>query len=263
MPKIRLVARPKKTTSKKSTSPRSSHASTRSSAGSASSRPATAPSSKLSTTSSTPTAAEPEFQFKETVSPPIARGAPAQSIDSILASSKPVDQRASARHGGRRPGAGRKPARVQGLDAAPSGPASDASDSSGTAAAAPAEGAALGAPPIPPALLGPIVEMPFNAAAARTGFEGFKLTAPERDGLVPLVDTVLRQYAPMMAGPHAAAISLGVGLGSLAFTKYLAFSAWRAEQAKLERAKFERGEISNPIHRPVPSASSRPPEARQ
>jgi len=84
---------------------------------------------------------------------------------------------------------------------------------------------------VPSEGLKPLLQLPFAAAAIQTGFPGFQLTDQEADSLVPSAHAVLATYAPQVKSEHVALVALGGGLISLAFTKYMAFIAFRSQGA--------------------------------
>lgn len=85
---------------------------------------------------------------------------------------------------------------------------------------------------IPAAVLKPALQMPFQIAARKTGFDGFKLSDDEAEELAPMVGTALQKYFPSVGGEHAAAMTLAGSIALLAVVKYLAYLDFKAEGVK-------------------------------
>lgn len=98
---------------------------------------------------------------------------------------------------------------------------------------------------IPPGMLKPVIEFPFRIAAARTGYTGFALDSSESESISPLLDQCVNQYAPTVAGPHAAALMLGAMLVMTAGMKYLTYVEWKRDEIEKRKAAA-RAEILRP-----------------
>lgn len=81
---------------------------------------------------------------------------------------------------------------------------------------------------IPSAFLEPAISFPFEVAALRTGFQGFKLEQEYAKELAPQVDAVLKQYLPQLESKHAALLGLATNLSLVVAMKYMAYTQWRA-----------------------------------
>jgi hypothetical protein len=85
-------------------------------------------------------------------------------------------------------------------------------------------------------ILGPVIGMPFDAVALRTGFDGFKLAEDEKKALAPQLQQVLNVYMPQLSNsPHAALMMFAGSIGMLALTKYMAFMSW--QRTEIEKSK--------------------------
>lgn len=82
---------------------------------------------------------------------------------------------------------------------------------------------------IPREALKPLVQFPYAIAAKKTGFEGFLLEEETANALVPMVDSVIRQYLPTTIGPHATLITLCGTLLVVTGSKYMMYLDWRAQ----------------------------------
>lgn len=86
---------------------------------------------------------------------------------------------------------------------------------------------------IPPEVLAPAIQFPFALLAAKTGYDDFALDSATAESLAPSLDQVLRQYLPATAAsPHAALITFGFSLLTIAGVKTLGYMQWKREQEK-------------------------------
>lgn len=85
-------------------------------------------------------------------------------------------------------------------------------------------------PAIPPAVLAPVIKIPYALAARATGFAGFQLEDEIAMEIAPQLDMVLRTYLPAMESKHQALFGLCSTLGIVTVGKYMLYTAWKDEQ---------------------------------
>lgn len=85
---------------------------------------------------------------------------------------------------------------------------------------------------IPPEMLAPFLQLPFDIARMSTGFPGFGLPDDVAKKCAPLFGHVLRQYLPATDSEHAPAMILALTLGSHFGFQYFQFMAAKKEQTQ-------------------------------
>jgi len=98
---------------------------------------------------------------------------------------------------------------------------------------------------IPKEAISPILQMPFKAAALKTGFDGWNLSSEEANAVAPMVDAVIKRYLPDSTNPHAALIALCGTLTVFTGIRYMAFLEWKKDQVKIQPGSSEHKALSN------------------
>lgn len=90
--------------------------------------------------------------------------------------------------------------------------------------------------PVPQAdltpILKPAVQMPFEIAAIRTGYEGWRLDEAETNLLAMQVDAIAKEYMPQLSGRWASLVALSLSVAMISGTRFLSYSAWKKEHEK-------------------------------
>ena len=223
---------------KKSTSLKSAHALTDSKKASSATPKRSLDSQEISGNfpKSSPTMSMPQQPMTTTAAP---EALPIQSVDSILAQSQEQPPK-------------RKRGRPRKTDLSAPPLAREASDpEAGDSASGPIlDTPSPQAPPIPKEALAPLISAPFKAAALRTGYLEFNLTDAEVESLVPLADTVIRQYLGESQSPHAPLYTLCGTLFLFAGIRTLGYLQWRRDQIDAWNARAARDESPKPATLP-------------
>jgi hypothetical protein len=103
-----------------------------------------------------------------------------------------------------------------------------------TPQAAPAEQVSL-AP-----MLGMVAGLPYQIAATRTGFEGFKLNAEEALAIGGSLDAVVQKYFPQLSEKAGVGVMAGFTIVSVTLAKVMAYETWKQQlMAALAKQRAE------------------------
>lgn len=94
---------------------------------------------------------------------------------------------------------------------------------------------------LPDSAIKAILQIPFNFARAKTGFEGFQLDDPTAEACVPLANECIKIYFPETDSKHAPLFALCATLGSVALNQAMDFQEWKRKnqttQAPIQRTQ--------------------------
>lgn len=98
-------------------------------------------------------------------------------------------------------------------------------------------------------ILKEVVAMPYQIAAKRTGFDGFKLDEPEKMLIGSSLNTAINQFAPSVASsPYMTLITC---CGLIAFTtatKYMMYMDWLEMKERISKQNQKAKESEAPMH---------------
>lgn len=86
------------------------------------------------------------------------------------------------------------------------------------------------APPVDVSYLEPVVNLPFQAMAYKTGWPGWELNQDEKKQNAIFLDAVMRRYLPQLQTQHAELVGLAFGLGFAFIPRYMQFKQLLAMQ---------------------------------
>ena len=95
---------------------------------------------------------------------------------------------------------------------------------------------------LPASAIKAILQIPFNFARAKTGFDGFQLDDPTADACVPLANECIKIYFPDTDSKHAPLIALCATLGSVALNQSMEFQEWKRKNA-VASVNFQKTQI--------------------
>jgi len=101
---------------------------------------------------------------------------------------------------------------------------------------------------VPSSALVPAIEMPFNIAAKRTGFDGWKLSVEESTELAPMLEAVLKTYAPQMESRHAALASFCLSIAIVTATRYMHYLDFVSVQKRDENTRNNHESMGQGTH---------------
>lgn len=103
------------------------------------------------------------------------------------------------------------------------------------------------APPVPQVslapLLGKVASLPYGIAAARTHFEGFRLTAEEQLEIGGSLDAVVLKYFPNLTEQAGVGVMAMFTILSVTMAKMQAYETWKAEIIARAKAMHEQGVV--------------------
>lgn len=76
------------------------------------------------------------------------------------------------------------------------------------------------------------IQLPYELAARKTGFDGFRLDDKTALSLAPQIDKCLKQYCPQLKSEHAPLIMVCTTLVITTSMKLAAHARWKAEQSR-------------------------------
>lgn len=101
------------------------------------------------------------------------------------------------------------------------------------------------APAIPAEYLMPVVNAPFAHLAAKTGFEGWHLSAEEKKQNAELLEKCMARYFPQLETSHAELVGLSLGLGFAFYGRFLSYQEYRKAQIANNRGKTREANPGN------------------
>ncbi len=100
-------------------------------------------------------------------------------------------------------------------------------------------------PVIPVGILAPVIQMPYTAAALKTGWDGWKLEDEYAQELAPQVDMVLKAYLPQLSEKGAALVGCLFSITTITAIKYMGYLEWKAGKT-LNQGETRIPEIKKP-----------------
>lgn len=78
-------------------------------------------------------------------------------------------------------------------------------------------------------MLGMVAGLPYQIAATRTGFEGFKLNAEEALAIGGSLDAVVQKYFPQLSEKAGVGVMAAFTIVSVTLAKVMAYEAWKQQ----------------------------------